>query len=412
MKKFYFMSLATAALLASCSSNDELPAAPEQQGPAQEEAAMERIILGTSGLPQVTLNTRAGIVASAVNDLRNSQISLFGLAEGAESWSAAAVPQTAAWIDVLGTATTTTDGENTYNGTGESAKYGYDFNTVVVNPSNDNSYFSTYYPRETVAQAKNYRFYGVYPAVGADAAFENAAGVITITDTFTGEQDILTGMSDSPTDPITVNQTELRGWNAPYLREWKKMYKDNLQEGTDAQKEAAAADMCPKPIIAFNHKTTQVQVVLKRGTSYNATLEACMIKTVGVQTPTTYVVTINDQEEPSVEFTGEVEGETINFANVVDETTARAIEENPENDTHVVFVKPNQEEYYLQILFGEEGAQPQTVKFQLPKQGEGEGTTEGYAYTLEVSVTGPEQIIVKANLTEWKKVDEKIEVEF
>lgn len=390
MKKYYFMSLAAAALLASCSSKDELPTAPEQQSPVVENETAERIVLGAGSLsknPIIQGETRAQ-ATDVLSAWANTTVGIFALSDGAtDDWTNEGLTGESLPCLINNDAATVTgesEGLPNYNG-GITLSSG----APKTYPLGDNY---------------KYKFFGYYPR---EATAENVLiddNGVTITSEFNGSQDITAGVTASSS------------YNNKVIRDYKRTYGD-----------------APTIVVPFNHMTAQLKFKVVQGESFptsnddNAQTELG-VRDITIDLPTSSILSLAKNFALSLAFDDEytapasadcsVDGTQIPSYGTWFDITDNGLEfmdaVPPVNDPNgILFVPATSEGYEMTITYNafKAGSDSEyktgTATIEAPEN----GFEAGKAYTIFVLINGPESITLKAMLSDWVP-GENIKVEF
>ena len=410
MKKFFLFASA-ALVLASCSSEAEEAVIKPNETPEEEVLELTEIKLG-AGAPTVSAETRAAVPVDNWND---TPVGIFGVNENANAtgdnkWDV--VPD-----------------RNDMEITVENAVILRNEPATVAAPSTGGAVTFTnanankiYFPR---GNSKNYgyTFLGYYPYIDNDPTVSENS--IAVSGKFDGTQDIMAGKAESATPLDNGNNI---GYNAKYIREYR------AQESNE-----------PNINIAFEHKTSKIDIYLQQTTNYNP--EMCKVYAAWFEVPETYTLTFakptsGNGVTTTLEFRdGPVNAYAIgggDFSETKDYKENDIVRHDdgsgpkyyiftsnhdagqwtggdaddfdavePENGTqdvpHTIFVNPEPvansgtTTKTLHLVLNDDPSRDITVNVPSP-QG---GFEKGKAYKVYVTIHGPEEIKVTASITEW-----------
>lgn len=253
MKKLFFGALTMVALLASCSSEDDVVANNNQAG----ENDLVEIKLGTGS----RIGTNVAEARAALEKWDSTTIGIYALGKNATTWNENETIDSKSVLlnNVKGNVAADAQDETP----ADSA------NAVTF----DNS-ATYYYPRSNDEQ---YNFYGYYPVDQVTAAFNTAGDSLTVTGSFDGTQDILWGKAE-----VVDN-----GYNAGYFRtKTNGVWEENTNTAPD---------------LKFKHILTRFVFNVKAGLDYDP--EKCAINSINIKQPTTYTMLLATKTPSAIEGT-------------------------------------------------------------------------------------------------------------
>lgn len=405
MKKFFLFASA-ALVLASCSSEAEEAVIKPNETPEEEVLELTEIKLG-AGAPTVSAETRAAVPVDNWND---TPVGIFGVNENANA-----------------TGDNKWDVDPDRNGmeiTVENAVILRNEPATVAAPSTGGAVTFTnandhkiYFPR---GNSKNYgyTFLGYYPYIDNDPTVSENS--IAVSSKFDGTQDIMAGKAESATPLDNGNNI---GYNAKYIREYR------AQESNE-----------PNINIAFEHRTSKIDIYLQRTTNYNPAM--CKVYAAWFDVPETYTLTFAKPTSGNgVTTTLAFSGDPVNAYAIgggdfeptksyntddivryggqyhkftsphegawtggdVDDFEAVEPENGTQNDPHTIFVNPEPVANSgttiktLHLVLNDDPSRDITVNVPSP-QG---GFEAGKAYKVIVTIHGPEEIKVTASIVDW-----------
>lgn len=412
MKKFFLFASA-ALVLASCSSEAEEAVIKPNETPEEEVLELTEIKLG-AGAPTVSAETRAAV---EVNDWSNTPVGIFGVNENASAqennWSVA-------------------PDRNDMEITVENAVILLNEPATVATPSTGGAVTFTnanankiYFPR---GNSKNYgyTFLGYYPYI--EGTTTASADTIKVTGKFDGTQDIMAGKAASASGSYNNGI----GYNAKYIRECR------AQESNE-----------PNINIAFEHLTSKIDILLKQEPT-NYIQEMCDVYAAWFEVEEDYTLTFakptsGNGVNTSLAFAGDTvkafaiggddfkstksykSGDIVRYTdglgntvykkfkashtgdwtgNDVDNFDPIAPETSP-STTHTIFVTPDPQQENsgtayktLHLVLNDDPSKDISVKVASPAG----GFEAGKAYTVTVTINGPEAITVTASITPWQVV--------
>ena len=403
MKKFFLFASA-ALVLASCSSEAEEAVIKPNETPEEEVLELTEIKLG-GGAPTASAETRAANQVTAWND---TEVGIFGVNEYARAtnndWS---LPPSRGNMEI----------------TAENAVILLNESATVTN--DDTVRFDAgpiYFPR-TNNNNYGYTFLGYYPYIATRPTTN--ADSISVTGVFDGTQDIMAGKATSATQ---LNNGNNIGYNAKYIREYR-----NQNSGTGY----------PNINIAFKHLTSKIDVQLKKGASYKN--EMCDVYAAYFKVEKDYTLTFakdiaNNSVTTSLAFKGDtVKAYAIGGGDFVENKSYKQndivkyggqyykfnsdytgswggadviladpfeAEAGPSfNNKYTIFVTPDPQEgatKTLYLILKNDINTDTPVTITSPTGGFKPGT----AYTVTVTINGPEEIKVTATIVDWDNGDE------
>lgn len=202
--------------------------------------------------------------------------------------------------------------------------------TFVTNPDDLSGSLTYYYPRSTTGY-KNYMFWGYYPYAIDDSvhiATKDDSLAIVVKGSFDGTQDIMA----YSTPAARLEEENVEGWNAKYIRALRAKSTDNTYEF---------------PTLAFSHLTSKLKYSFTNDDLYN--FANCGIACAFITVPKNYTLTLGRTQKgetirmKKLEFSQEVDsiyllGEKIPY---YDESTSYHTgdvvfynAQNPEDTTH------------------------------------------------------------------------------
>ena len=364
MKKVLLSMMTAAIFFASCSNDDT--AVPENNNVTnnnQEE--LVAIKLGAGSIASTTVVESK----AAVEEWNANQIGVFALDRN-NSWDTTIEENDRPVLlnNELGTVGPDAEGETEQ------------IEVVWTNATNN----ILYYPRYST---RTYSFYAYHPYVSDENVTINNGNSIMVTGTFTGQEDIMVGNAICKSD---------LGYNAKYFRDIEK-------EGNEET-----------PDIKFNHLTTRLKIKVAAGHKYNP--ETCTINTLKMDIPTGYTLRVASTD--LAQYPQEIRSWNA-------ETTELQFGENialtaGEDDSYAtsdvvadILTKPGAESYEL-ILTLPGINEPIIAPVSYPATEE-EGASNvfeaGKAYTITLTINGPQEIKVTASLTPWDEETPEIGVE-
>ena len=358
MKKLFFGALTMVALLASCTSEDEVVA----NNNVVEDNDLVEIKLGTG--------SRIGTAVSraALDQWNNTEIGIYALAKEVTAWSNDGV--TTDQVPVLL----------------ENVK-GYvqaDTNNVQSNVTFEKN--KTYYYPRTNGYA--YNFYGYYPTgEGITASSNTGNTAISVTGPFDGTQDIMWGKAE------VVDGA----YNANYFR---------TNNGAKT------------PDIEFNHLTTRFVFNINAGHDYSAAF--CAVDSINIVLPTTYTLSVADlASDNSTE--GVLTFNTAESAKCAaityPETNWDPIVLTESGGTYqeakdvADIMVPTQESYVFSLVMVNSGEDTEKYIVSTPVSliagatGMPSSFEAGKKYAVTLTINGPKEIAVTATLTAWEDGD-------
>ena len=341
MKKYLFTMATAAMLFASCSSDDTVV-----DNGVNEEGLVEIKLGADSRVGSSVTESRA---FASVESIENLNVGIFALDKAGLDWN----------------------GDNTMT---NRPVY---WNNLAANfkqkDLTDPKYYANittnveaekYYPRNT---EREYNFYAYSPKADNENVTIGSSSV-KVNGTFTGEEDIIWGMSEKIEDAWNPGYIETHGGN---------------------------------PEIAFEHLLSWFVVNVKKGNNYAAA--TCAIKELSIDHPTAYTLTVADsdfdktQNEKAdvLEFTGNAS--PMNFYSGTFNPTSTDQFDNIAN----VFVKSNEkaEFYTLNITLADESKNK--VALNIPN----DGIEQGKKYNVNIVINGPTDIKITATLEPWGNGD-------
>lgn len=421
MKKFFLFASA-ALVLASCSSEAEEAVIKPNETPEEEVLELTEIKLG-AGAPTASAETRALVdIGAAFN---NTKVGIFGVNENGTAdpndWSVYEDPNN---MNIAKENAVILFNEPATIVSGSSGA------TVTFDRINDNVGPTNkfYFPR-TNNNNYGYTFLGYYPKVD-DANVTKSTDNIVVSGEFDGTQDIIAGKADHATP---VNGSPI-GYNAKYIRNYR----------TDNTVNTGSADY-PEIDIKFTHRTTKIIVQLQRTSSYIS--EMCDVYAAWFDVKKQYNITFekynNNDIKTSLEFVGsEVnkayaigggdfsESKTYEVGDVVkhdgeywefilphsiagpwsqdqvQSMTPKDPKATPSDASYPILIEPDPKDNDLRatktlyLVLNDDKNDVKEVTVTSPTG----GFVEGKAYTVVVTINGPEAITVKASIADWDVV--------
>ena len=363
MKKYLFTMATATMLFASCSSDDALT---NENGALENQEDLVEIKLGTGS----RIGTSVAVSKAAVDNWDDTQIGVYALNT--------ATP----WINATGQLGIIDLMENALGIVAADADN-------AANAISWEDEETRYYPRGGSATDK-YKFYGYYP-YSEDAVINAEGTAVTVEGAFDGETDIMRGCTAD-------------GYNAASFR---------------------GENPASTPDIVFNHLTTRLKFKAVRGVNYEDHLGQCKILSMEIYAPKTYKLIIADgstEDADAIIWPEDVQGQgnwdyheltaqndaVFNGGYVIPESES----EVPDYiaDAMVVPGMGNsaEDKYILKITLSNEENPTQTfvqdVNIIAPESLTA-GFEMGKAYTITLTINGPQDIKVTATLTAWDEVE-------
>lgn len=416
MKKFFLFASA-ALVLASCSSEAEEAVIKPNETPEEEVLELTEIKLG-AGAPTASAETRAIVdIAGAFDD---TKVGIFGVNENGRAtnndWSEYEDPNIMniatehAVILFNEPATIADDGKVT-------------FDNVSGSPEPKNKF---YFPR-TNNNNYGYTFLGYYPKVVNDSVTKSTDSIV-VKGVFDGTQDIIAGKA-----PTATPVNNYVGYNAKYIREYRNDRTVNTEGLT-----------YPKIDIKFTHLATKIIVKLQRTSNYIQ--EMCDVYAAWFDVKNQYKITFEKYTNDSVKYDLAFEGDTVAAYAIgggvfdisktyedgdvvkyngayyqfntqhtpggwsdtqVIPMTPKAPETSPA-ETYPIFIEPDPKQNGLKatkklyLVLNDDINDVKEVTITSPADGFKPGT----AYTVTVTINGPEAITVTASIANWTTGDD------
>lgn len=407
MKKFFLFASA-ALVLASCSSEAEEAVIKPNETPEEEVLELTQIKLG-AGAPTASAETRAVVdIEGAFND---TKVGIFGVNENGSAtnndWSTGAsrnnmnIAAENAVILSNEAATIASNGEVNFDAVSSN---GVPTNKIYFPRTNNNEY--------------GYTFLGYYPRVETVAS--NTDNIV-VSGKFDGTQDIIAGKSLSAT-PVSGSQI---GYNAKYIRDWRA--------------DIGGGSGYPTIDIAFKHLTSKINIQLRKTTNYIQ--EMCDVYAAWFEVQNDYSITFaqdasNNSVTTALAFSGSPvnayalgggefdpakeykNGDVVRYqdkyykfnndhtgnwtGNDAPETSATAPEESSFTK-YPIFIEPDPQANSgtttktLYLVLNDDVNDMKKVTVTSPEG----GFEAGKAYTVTVTINGPEAITVTASITDW-----------
>lgn len=357
MKKVLLSMMTAAMFFASCSSDDATTIPENNEVADNNQEELVAIKLGTGSIASTTVVESK----AAVEEWNANQIGVFALDRNNVWDNTIEVNDKPVLLyNELGTVGTEAEGETSQ--------------IDVVWAENK----TLYYPRYST---RTYSFFAYHPYVETkNVALTNNNNRIEVTGTFDGTQDIMAGKAICTSD---------LGYNAKYFRDLEK----NNQEET--------------PDIMFKHLTTRLIINVAAGHKYDP--QTCTINTLSMAVPTQYTMTLavlNDESyEPSIKSWGSETAEKVFGQNIA--LTQDGGNYETQKGAADILAKPGVSRYDLILTLpgiNENIIAPVTLA-------DGATFEAGKAYTITLTINGPQEIEVTASLTEWEYVEGEIDVE-
>lgn len=359
MKKLFFGALTMVALLASCSSEDDVVANNNQAG----ENDLVEIKLGTGS----RIGTNVAEARAALEKWSNTTIGIYALGKNAATWDENET------IDSKSVLLNNVKGSVAADSIGETPAD----SANVVTFENSETY---YYPRSNEEQ---YNFYGYYPVDQVTAAFNTAGDSLTVTGPFDGTQDILWGKAE-----VVDN-----GYNAGYFRtKTNGVWEENTNTAPD---------------LKFKHILTRFVFNVNAGLDYDP--DKCAIDSIKIKQPNTYTMLLATKTASATEG-------TLTWG--TDSTVIQALIGTPPLKLTLVATTYETKEGVVDIMLP---AAQSKYEFVLNiKSTTGTGTETivspvtiiptgtiasfdaGKKYVINLTVHGPKQIEVTATLEAWE----------
>ena len=352
MKKNYLLAMTATAMFAACSQE-----ATVENG-TNETTDRVAVSLGTEGVPQVKVSR------APLEQWNNTHVGIFAMAKNTEvAWDLEEGSEACLLNNLEGNIQPT-----------EEAK-------APVEWVNGNTY---YYP---ITSTVNYSFYGYYPYVENVVLNENSVVVNYDETTFNGTQDILCGYGVA-----NDASSDYKGYNATYLRK-------------------VAGDT---PSVKFNHQLVRLNVYIKKGQ------DADGFKITGLKfknAPKTFSIVAADKEVNNVGTitysTDEDNMTSLNLKSAADETEDASIELADATEKQLVgyimlpanMLKDGNFEAVIAIaktdgtpIYQNQVEATRTFNVTPPT---GKSFVKGAAYNINLTVSGPKEISVDAELGKW-----------
>lgn len=362
MKKVLLSMMTAAMFFASCSSDETT--VPENNGAVENnQEELVAIKLGTgSRVGTTVVESRA-----AVEEWNANQIGVFALDRN-KAWDNTIEDddKPVLLFNELGTV-----GSAEVDGETEKIE-------VIWTNAENNTLF---YPRYST---RTYSFFAYHPYVADEnVTIPDSNDRIRVKGTFTGKEDIMAGKAICETS---------EGYNAKYFRDLEK----NGSEET--------------PDILFEHLTTRLIINVAPGHKYNP--ETCTIETLSMAVPSEYTMTLaflnQEDYQPTIVWGSETAvqqfGEKIALTPVDPEAENKTYQKS--EGVADILAKPGAKSYDLILTLP--GINEEITAPVVLEDGEFEA---GKAYTITLTINGPQEILVTASLTEWDYVEGEIEVE-
>lgn len=400
MKKFFLFASA-ALVLASCSSEAEEAVIKPNETP-EEVLELTEIKLGGSA-PTVSAETRAAVELSTWND---TPVGIFGVNENGNTDNDWSVPAERNQMNIAVEKAVILLNEPATVAAGDAVTF--------TNPGDGKIYF----PR---ANSKNYgyTFLGYYPYVentGVNASTDN----ITVKGEFDGTQDIMAGKATSAGTLLNGNAI---GYNAKYIRDYRAQYSGE-----------------PAINIPFSHLTTKISILLKKIPT-NYIQKMCDVHAAYFDVKKEYTLTFAQDASEKVKTTLEFSGDTVSAYAIggaqFDPTKSYKVndvvregnkyykfnqphtpgdwtgsdatpldpvapEDSPVTE-YTIFVTPDPKQNggtatkTLHLVLNDDINDVKDITVTSPTG----GFETGKAYTVTVTINGPEEIKVTASITNW-----------
>lgn len=367
-KRFYFYSLIAAMLLSACSkdSNNGFAAAEE------EEDGMSNvpITLGSGGYFNFTsLSTKASINPDQ-NWVGNTNIGIFGLAEGATDW-------------------TDTDTSNGHlpdclmsNVKGTVAQHS--ISNAVVDTIISYTPLQ-YYP---MSSAKHYSFYGYHPHQATNSGTTITDTNISTTYTINGTQDILWGKA------VATPISGVDGYNAKYFRQ----------------------DGAAVPLVKFNHLLTRLVFQIVAGNDKNFDPDYGDIPATDLTVE--YIKVLNAGSNPTLTIANANNEGTLTWSTTTAEfdlcdasgskVTAQTVTNEATKMGESIMLRPGVASYEIEVgvkVTNPQGSQPTETfvsKLTLNAPASSDNLFKaGNSHTVTLTVNGLKAVLVAAKVSEW-----------
>ena len=413
MKKFFLFASA-ALVLASCSSEAEEAVIKPNETPEEEVLELTEIKLG-AGAPTAAAETRAIVDIAGTFD--DTKVGIFGVNENGgatnNDWSDYEAPNN---MNIAKEKAVILFNEPaTING-----------NTVTFDRINDNEEPTNkfYFPRTNINNY-GYTFIGYYPKVD-DGNVTPSAENIVVEGTFDGTQDIIAGKAPTAT---SVEGSPV-GYNAKYIRNFRS---DNTANPSHED--------YPEIDIKFTHLTSKIIVKLQKKANYIQKM--CDVYAAWFDVNNKYNITFvkgNNSAEYALTFVGDgvnkayaigggefsdskayEAGDVVKYQGTYYEFTqphsagewsigqVRTFTPIPPVDDpsgelgFPIFIEPDPKDNgltatkKLYLVLNDDIDDVKEVTVTSP----GDGFKAGKAYTVTVTINGPEAITVTASITDW-----------
>lgn len=365
MKKVFISMMTAAMFFASCTS-DDATTIPEKNEVADNQESLVAIKLGAGAIASTTVTeTRA-----AVDEWNANQIGVFAL-DRVNSWDTTidANDRPVLLNNELGTVGSDQVNDETT-----------EIPVVWTNATNN----TLYYPRYST---RTYSFYAYHPYVDDANVTVNNGNSIMVTGTFDGTQDIMVGHAICPTD---------LGYNAKYFRDIEKTGSEET------------------PDMTFSHLTTRLKIKVAPGHKYNP--ETCTIETLKMAVPTGYTLRVASTDLAAYpqeirSWNNETVENTFATNIALEEANIGTGDYQTSDVIADILAKPtkNGGDGYELVLSLPGITEPIIAPVKLDD--DAALFEAGKAYTITLTINGPQEIKVTASLTPWEEVNEEIGVE-
>ena len=425
MKKFFLFASA-ALVLASCSSEAEEAVIKPNETPEEEVLELTEIKLG-AGAPTASAETRAFVDIAGTFD--DTKVGIFGVNENGGATNND-------WSDYEDPNNMNIAKENAVILFNEPATI--NGNTVTFDRINDNEIPTNkfYFPR-TNNNNYGYTFLGYYPKVD-DGNVTPSAENIVVEGTFDGTQDIIAGKA--PTATPVVNSPV--GYNAKYIRDYRNDPAVNSGSPT-----------YPQIDIKFTHMTSKIIVKLQKKANYIQ--QMCDVYAAWFDVNNKYNITFvkgNNSAEYALTFVGDgvnkayaigggefsdskayEVGDVVKYQGTYYEftqphsagiwsisqvrtfTPKQPVDDPSGELGFPIFIEPDPKDNgltatkELYLVLNDDIKDEKEVTVTSPAN----GFEAGKAYTVIVSINGPEEISVTATITNWVDggtIDDGVEI--